>query len=87
MKKIRSGLVLLSAALLFISCPGTWLTVPISVGTLISALNVAYRDFRYVIPFLVQLWLFVTPVVYPASLVPEGWRHGYATPQRRLDPR
>ena len=46
----------------------------LGVGTLISALNVAYRDFRYVIPFLVQLWLFATPVVYPASLVPEGWR-------------
>ena len=44
------------------------------VGTLLSALNVAYRDFRYVIPFMVQLWLFATPVVYPASLVPERWQ-------------
>ena len=46
----------------------------LGVGTLLSALNVAYRDFRYVIPFLVQLWLFATPVVYPASLVPERWQ-------------
>lgn len=46
----------------------------LGVGTLLSALTVAYRDFRYVIPFLVQLWLFATPVIYPASLVPEGWR-------------
>lgn len=46
----------------------------LGVGTLVSALNVAYRDFRYVIPFLVQLWLFATPVVYPASLVPERWQ-------------
>lgn len=46
----------------------------LGVGTLLSALNVAYRDFRYVIPFLIQLWMFATPVVYPASLVPDRWR-------------
>ena len=45
-----------------------------SVGTWLSALNVSYRDVRYAVPFLVQLWLFATPVVYPASLVPEQWR-------------
>ena len=48
--------------------------IALGVGILMSALTVAYRDFRYVIPFLVQLWMFATPVVYPASLVPEGWR-------------
>jgi len=48
--------------------------IALGVGTLLSALNVAYRDFRYVIPFLVQVWMFATPVVYPASLVPEDWR-------------
>ncbi len=46
----------------------------LGVGTLLSALIVAYRDFRYVIPFLVQLWLFATPVIYPVSLVPERWQ-------------
>ena len=46
----------------------------LGVGTCLAALNVAYRDFRYVIPFLVQFWMFVTPVVYPASLVPPEWR-------------
>ena len=46
----------------------------LGVGVLLSALNVAYRDFRYVIPFLVQIWMFVTPVVYPVSVVPEKWR-------------
>jgi lipopolysaccharide transport system permease protein len=46
----------------------------VGVGTFLSALTVAYRDFRYVVPFMVQLWLFATPVVYPASLVPESWR-------------
>ena len=36
----------------------------VGVGTLLAALNVAYRDFRYVIPFLVQIWMFATPTVY-----------------------
>lgn len=46
----------------------------LGVGTFLSALTVAYRDFRYVVPFMVQFWMFATPVVYPASLVPEAWR-------------
>ena len=46
----------------------------LGVGTCLSALTVSYRDFRYVVPFMVQLWMFVTPVVYPASLVPTHWR-------------
>lgn len=44
------------------------------VGVLIAALNVKYRDFRYVVPFLLQLWMFATPVVYPAGMIPERWR-------------
>jgi lipopolysaccharide transport system permease protein len=48
--------------------------VAVGIGALLSALTVAYRDFRYVIPFMVQLWLFVTPVVYPTSIVPQDWR-------------
>jgi lipopolysaccharide transport system permease protein len=46
----------------------------LGVGIGLAALNVAYRDFRYVVPFLVQFWMFATPVVYPASLVPAAWR-------------
>lgn len=46
----------------------------LGVGTFLAALNVAYRDFRYVVPFLVQFWMFATPVVYPASLVPREWQ-------------
>jgi lipopolysaccharide transport system permease protein len=46
----------------------------LGVGMILSALNVAYRDFRYVIPFLVQFWLFATPVIYPISIMPEKWR-------------
>jgi lipopolysaccharide transport system permease protein len=43
----------------------------------LAALNVKYRDVRYLLPFLVQFWLFLTPVIYPASLVPEAWRFAY----------
>lgn len=46
----------------------------LGAGALLAALTVTYRDFRYVIPFLTQMWLFATPIVYPASLVPETWR-------------
>jgi lipopolysaccharide transport system permease protein len=46
----------------------------IGVGMWMSALNVKYRDIRYALPFLVQLGLFATPIIYPASLVPEKWR-------------
>lgn len=50
----------------------------LGVGILLAALTVSYRDFRYVLPFLIQIWMFATPVVYPASLVPERWRWALA---------
>ena len=43
-------------------------------GMLISALNVAYRDFRYTIAFVVQIWMFLTPVIYPVTIVPQRWQ-------------
>lgn len=46
----------------------------LGVGTLLSALTVAYRDFTHITPFLVQIWLYVTPVVFPVSLVPQPWQ-------------
>jgi lipopolysaccharide transport system permease protein len=46
----------------------------VGIGMLMSALNVKYRDVRYVLPFLTQLWMFATPIIYPLSLVPEKWR-------------
>jgi lipopolysaccharide transport system permease protein len=52
---------------------GTIMTAA-GVGTLLSALIVAYRDFRYVVPFMIQLWMFVSPVTYPSSMVPAKWR-------------
>lgn len=49
----------------------------LGAGLWLSALNVRYRDVRYVLTFLTQLWLFATPVAYPSSLVPEPWRAVY----------
>ena len=46
----------------------------LGVGLWLSALNVQYRDVRYTIGFLVQFWMFATPVAYPSSIVPEKWR-------------
>jgi lipopolysaccharide transport system permease protein len=47
-------------------------------GMLLAALNAKYRDIQYTIPFLLQLWMFVSPIVYPASMVPERFRLIYA---------
>jgi lipopolysaccharide transport system permease protein len=49
----------------------------LAVGLWLAALNALYRDFRYTIPFLTQLWMFASPIAYPASLVPEQWRWLY----------
>lgn len=44
------------------------------VGLWLSAINVRYRDVRYAVPFLIQLWLFASPVVYSSTLLPESWK-------------
>jgi lipopolysaccharide transport system permease protein len=49
----------------------------LGVGFWLSALNVKYRDVRYVVPFLSQLWLFATPIAYPSSLLHEPWSTVY----------
>jgi len=54
------------------------LVTALGVGLWLSALNVKYRDINYIMPFLTQFWLFITPVAYPASMVPEEWRWLYA---------
>jgi lipopolysaccharide transport system permease protein len=69
---IVPGVGMLVAPFIF----GVIFLAAVGVGTLLAALNVAYRDFRYVIPFLVQLWMFATPTVYmqPAAGGSEaGW--------------
>ncbi len=50
------------------------LVTALGVGLWFSALNVQYRDVRHIVPFLVQLWLFATPIAYPSSLLPESLR-------------
>jgi lipopolysaccharide transport system permease protein len=45
-----------------------------AVGVWTSALNVKYRDVRHALPFLIQLWMFATPIIYPLSIVPNRWR-------------
>ena len=81
--------VVLLGMMLFYGIVPTWavVTLPLfllmavatalSVGLWLSALNTQYRDVRYAIPFLIQIWLFATPVAYPSSLVPEQWRALY----------
>jgi len=49
----------------------------LGAGLWLSALNAIYRDVRYVLPFLIQFWLFASPVAYPSSLVPQKWQWLY----------
>lgn len=82
--------VILLGMMLYYSYPPTMtvLTLPffiilalataLGVGLWLSALNVLYRDIGYIIPFLTQLWLLMTPVAYSISVVPEQWRALYA---------
>ena len=54
------------------------LLAALGMAALLAALTVAYRDFRYVVPFLLQIWLFASPVVYGLDKIPERWRWVYA---------
>jgi len=54
------------------------LITALGVGMWLSALNVQFRDVRYAVPFLIQCWLFATPIAYPSSLLPEPWKTVYA---------
>jgi lipopolysaccharide transport system permease protein len=54
------------------------LITALGVGLLFAALNVRYRDIRYIVPFVLQAWLFLTPVAYPSSLIDQPWRTLYA---------
>jgi len=83
------SLVLLFGMLFYAGIPLTWKvgTLPvflviamcasIGIGLFVSAANVKYRDVGHAIPFLIQIWMFVSPVAYPVSLVPERWRFLY----------
>jgi lipopolysaccharide transport system permease protein len=54
------------------------LVTALGVGIGLAAINVHYRDVRHTVPFLIQCWLFATPIAYPSSLLPEFWRTIYA---------
>jgi len=54
------------------------LITAVGISLWLSALNVRYRDIQHVVPFLVQIWLFATPIAYPSSLLAERWRPLYA---------
>ena len=46
----------------------------IAVGMWMSALNVKYRDVRYALPFALQIWMYMTPIIYPVTFIPVRWR-------------
>lgn len=54
------------------------LVTALGVGLWLSAMNVQFRDVRYIVPFLTQFWLFATPIAYPSSLLSESWQAVYA---------
>ncbi|PYS79824.1 MAG: phosphate ABC transporter permease [Acidobacteria bacterium] len=80
------GALLLAALTVYYGVHVTWAVVLLPVfvllaamlalgtGMLAAALTVKYRDLRHALPFLLQLWMFTSPVVYPAGVVPERWR-------------
>jgi lipopolysaccharide transport system permease protein len=85
------SLAVLAGMMAWYGVPFTWRTlalVPLTllailtalaVGTWLAALNVEYRDVGYIIPFLIQIWMYASPVVYSANMVPTGmWRFVYA---------
>ena len=64
-----------------------WLLIPLlflsmlaalGIGLWMAAFNVRYRDIRYIVPFMTQFWMYITPVVYPASLVGHSWKMVYS---------
>ena len=54
------------------------LMTALTVSLYLSALNVKFRDVKHIIPFLIQFWMYASPVIYPVSLVPEKWRLLYS---------
>ena len=77
--------VMLALMLFYASTPGlsllmvlplllVMLLLALGVGLVLAALTISYRDFRFVIPFMVQIWMFITPVVYSQDLIPAQWQ-------------
>ena len=84
------GLISISILFLIYKVPLTWnllalpllvlgnMIIAIGVSFWVSAFSVHYRDFIYVLPFLIQAWMYASPVAYSSSIVPEQWRMVYA---------
>lgn len=84
------GSLILVALMAYYGVSGAWglLALPVivaelallalAIGAWVSALNVRYRDVGTMLPVLLQLWMFASPIVYPSSLVPESWRWLYS---------
>ncbi len=82
--------VLLAGLMVWYHVVPTWsiLMIPIltlmtcllalGVGMWMSALNVKFRDVRYALPFMIQIWMFLSPIIYPPTIVPERWRWALA---------
>ncbi len=72
------GMVPARTAVLLVPLAALTALAATGIGMWLAALNVRYRDVQHAIPFVMQLWMFATPVVYPTSLVPAGWRPLFA---------
>lgn len=70
---IHPGIAVLSLPIFLFLMAAT----AVGVGFWLAPLNIEYRDVTYLLPFITQLWMFLTPVVYPATLIPEKWRFFY----------
>jgi lipopolysaccharide transport system permease protein len=68
--KIRPSWALLAIPLVMMGL----IAFTIAMSLLLSSLNVKFRDVKYVIPFMIQIWLFITPVIYAPSLIPQRYR-------------
>jgi lipopolysaccharide transport system permease protein len=78
--------IILFGIMMFYNIPLSWnllfwpfLVIPLillalGLGMIFSSLNVKYRDIKYTIPFMLQIWLFITPIIYPISILPEKYR-------------
>lgn len=83
-------LLILFGGMAFYGTPVTWklifvplfliflLVLTVSMSVLLAALNVRFRDVKFVIPFLLQVWLFISPVFYPTNWIPEKWQIVFA---------
>lgn len=83
-------LVILFGGMVFFGTELTWkilllplfllflVVITISVGLFLAALNVRFRDVKFIIPFVLQVWLFISPVFYPSGWIPEQWKYIFA---------